>query len=31
MTKLEEAYRQIGGDWEGVTKRLMGESLAPCL
>lgn len=27
MTKLEEAYRQIGGDWEGVTKRLMGESL----
>ena len=27
MTKLEEAYCQIGGDWEGVTKRLMGESL----
>lgn len=27
MTKLEETYRQIGGDWEGVTKRLMGESL----
>ena len=27
MSKLEEAYRQIGGDWEGVTKRLMGEEL----
>lgn len=27
MSKIEAAYRQIGGDWEGVTKRLMGEEL----
>ena len=27
MSKLEEAYHQIDGDWEGVTKRLMGEEL----
>ncbi len=27
MSKIEDAYRSIGADWEGVTKRLMGEEL----
>ena len=27
MSKLEDAYRSIGADWEGVTRRLMGEEL----
>lgn len=27
MSKLEDAYRFIGADWDGVTKRLMGEEL----
>lgn len=27
MSNLEEAYRSVGADWDGVTKRLMGEEL----
>ena len=27
MTTLEQAYRELGADYEGVTKRLMGDAL----